>query len=133
MTDNLSKKTRSKVMASIRSKNTKPELAIRKILWASNKRYRVHDRTVFGVPDISNKRKRVAVFIDGCFWHGCKTCYKEPSTNVEYWRNKITKNKERRITVTERLLKDSWKVLEFWEHRVSLEAALVAKEIGRFL
>ncbi|WP_316505626.1 hypothetical protein [Nitrosopumilus sp.] len=56
-------------MSSIRGKNTKPELTVRKGVWNMGKRYRIHDRTVFGTPDMSNKSKRVAVFIDGCFWH----------------------------------------------------------------
>src|SRR3989338_10512229 len=81
--DNLSKEKRSKVMASIKGKNTKPELVIRKMLWRKGIRYRTHDKSVFGIPDISIKNKRVAVFIDGCFWHGCNKCYKEPTTNVE--------------------------------------------------
>ena len=131
MVDNLSKKKRSKVMASIRGTNTMPEMAVRKILWSIGKRYRVHDRTVFGTPDISHKGKKVAVFIDGCFWHGCSICYKEPSTNVEYWRNKIRRNKERRILVTRHLSSSNWTVLEFWEHQVLNEPNSVAKKISR--
>ena len=131
MVDNLSKEKRSKVMASIRSTNTRPEIAVRKMLWSMGKRYRIHDRTVFGTPDISHKGKKVAVFIDGCFWHGCNICYKEPSTNVEYWRNKIRRNKERRILVTKHLFSSNWKVLEFWEHQVLNESNSVAKKISR--
>ena len=78
MTDNLDRIKRSKIMSSIRGKNTRPELLIRKIIWSSGKRYRIHDKTVYGRPDISNKKRKIAVFIDGCFWHGCKQCYKEP-------------------------------------------------------
>lgn len=133
MADNLSREKRSKVMASIKGKNTKPELLIRKILWSKNKRYRIHDKTIFGTPDISNKRKKIAVFIDGCFWHGCKSCYKEPLTNVEYWRNKIEHNKKRRLLVTENLHSDKWRVLEFWEHEVIQKPQKVANEISRFL
>ena len=65
--DKFSKKTRSRIMSSIRSKNTKPELQIRKAVWALGKRYRIYDRTVFGTADMSNRSKKVAVFIDGCF------------------------------------------------------------------
>src|SRR5690349_21757646 len=121
MVDNLSRKKRSKVMASIRGKNTRPELSIRKILWKKGKRYRIHDRTVFGTPDISNKSKKVAIFIDGCFWHGCQKCYKAPRTNAQYWENKIDNNKKRRGIVTKYLRSDKWIVMEFWEHQVVKE------------
>lgn len=131
MADNLSKEKRSKVMASIKSINTKPEITVRKMLWSTGKRYRIHDRTVFGTPDISHKGKKIAVFIDGCFWHGCSRCYKEPRTNVEYWRNKIRRNKERRTLVTMHLSSSNWKVLEFWEHQVLNKPNLVAKRISR--
>jgi DNA mismatch endonuclease (patch repair protein) len=133
MTDNLSKEKRSKVMASIRGKNTQPELTIRKLLWSEGKRYRIHDRTVFGTPDMSNKTKKVAVFVDGCFWHGCSKCYKEPKTNTEYWKNKIACNLKRRKIVIKHLGRHGWNILEFWEHRVIQEPKTVAKEISRYL
>jgi len=105
-------------MASIRGKNTKPELVFRKMLWVKGLRYRVHDSTVFGKPDISNKSKKLAVFIDGCFWHGCKKCFKEPTSNIEFWRRKIHANKNRRIKVKRRLRKEGWKIIEIWEHEI---------------
>ena len=64
-------------MSAIRGRNTQPELLVRRLLWARGKRYRIHDASVSGTPDISNKKRRVAVFIDGCFWHGCESCYTE--------------------------------------------------------
>lgn len=106
-------------MASIKGKNTKPELTIRKMLWAKGMRYRIHNRAVFGTPDISIKKKKLAIFIDGCFWHGCSKCYKEPKTNVEYWKNKISRNKKRRMTVKTNLKNDGWDVFEFWEHEIN--------------
>ena len=133
MADQFSKETRSKIMSCIRGKNTKPEITIRKILWSRGKRYRVHDRTVFGTPDMSNKKRKLAVFIDGCFWHGCSMCYKEPKTNREYWRNKITANRQRRITVKNCLQSESFRVLEFWEHQIYEKPELIAARIARFL
>ena len=94
MADRFSKETRSRIMSRIRGKDTKPELAVRRILWKLGLRYRVHDRTVLGTPDISNKRRRLAVFVDGCFWHGCPVCYREPKTNRDFWRSKISRNME---------------------------------------
>lgn len=120
-------------MASIRGKNTRPELAVRKMLWSRGKRYRIHDKTIFGTPDISNKGKKLAIFIDGCFWHGCSKCYKEPHTNTAYWRSKIANNKRRRRRVIERLRSDKWMVMEFWEHQVVQKPSIVVKEISRIL
>ena len=116
--DNVTKEKRSKIMSSIRGKNTKPEMTLRKILWARGFRYRIHDKTVFGKPDISNKSKKLAIFVDGCFWHGCSRCYKEPSTNREFWRNKISNNKKRRVKVKKELRKENWNVIEIWEHEI---------------
>ncbi|MGH9876987.1 MAG: hypothetical protein ACREAZ_13210 [Nitrososphaera sp.] len=79
-------------MASIRSTNTQPELVIRRLVWSQGKRYRIHDRTVFGTPDISSKRAMLAIFIDGCFWHGC-SCSNESSTNTYFWKKKILANR----------------------------------------
>jgi len=124
-----SKETRSKIMSSIRGKNTAPELKVRKKLWNLGKRYRIHDRTIFGTPDISNKSKRIIIFIDGCFWHGCDKCYTEPKTNTEFWRNKISRNKERREKVLKELKKDDWKVLQFWEHQIHSDPDHVTGEI----
>ena len=129
MADNLSREKRSKVMASIRGKNTKPEVTIRKILWMKGMRYRIHNKSVFGTPDISIKKKKIAIFVDGCFWHGCNRCYKEPKTNVEFWRNKIIQNKKRRIKVRRHLKKEGWRILEFWEHEINSDPILVSKKI----
>lgn len=133
MTDNLTKENRSKVMASIRGKNTKPELIVRKILWSNGLRYRIHDNTVFGKPDMSNKKKKLAVFVDGCFWHGCKRCYKEPTSNVKFWREKISRNKERRITVRRTLKRSGWTVVEFWEHDIAKAPEKAVRKITQKL
>jgi len=129
MTDNLSKEKRSKVMASIKAKNTKPELIVRKFLWGEGIRYRIHDRSIFGTPDISIKKKKIAIFVDGCFWHGCKKCYKEPRTNVEFWRNKIARNKQRRNNVKKYLKKEDWHILEVWEHMIILNPEKITQKI----
>ena len=133
MVDNLSARKRSKVMSSIRSKNTKPELAVRKIIWSKGKRYRVHDRTVFGTPDISHKGKKLAVFIDGCFWHGCKKCCNVPQTNTTFWRHKISANRKRREKVVSKLKLDGWKMMAFWEHEVKANPDQVAHKISGLL
>lgn len=129
MVDKFSRETRSRIMAAIKGKNTNPEMAVRKILWSRGIRYRIHDNTVFGTPDISNKRKKLAIFIDGCFWHGCKRCYRPPKSNVEYWKNKIVDNKKRRSDVLRYLRKDGWMIFQFWEHEVISNPDKVAMKI----
>ena len=116
MADTVSPETRSRMMSKIRSKDTKPELAVRRILWRAGIRYRIHDRTLPGTPDISNKRRRLAVFVDGCYWHGCPACYQEPKTNAEFWRSKIAGNRRRRKAVREDLERLGFRVVEIWEH-----------------
>ena len=133
MVDRVSKEVRSKIMSSIRGKDTSPEIKIRKLLWAKGKRYRVHDRTVIGCPDISNKSKNLAVFIDGCFWHGCGRCYREPKSNTVFWRNKIAKNKKRRGFVSKKLRDDGILLLQFWEHEVNKSPERVAEAISGHL
>jgi DNA mismatch endonuclease (patch repair protein) len=120
-------------MASIKSKDTSPELIVRRLLWADGKRYRVHDRRVSGTPDISSSREKVAVFIDGCFWHGCRKCYKEPTSNTGFWRAKLRRNKQRRRKVKKRLTASGWTVLEFWEHNVLSAPRQVADRISPLL
>lgn len=118
MPDKISMKKRSKVMSAIHSKNTKPELALRKALWARGLRYRIH----YGAEkiDVAFPLRKVAVFVDGCFWHGCPIHSHLPKSNKEYWVPKLKKNIERDKENTQRLSKDGWIVLRFWEHELEM-------------
>jgi len=120
-------------MSSIRCKDTKPELTIRKILWSHGIRYRIHDSDIIGKPDISFKKRKLAIFIDGCFWHACKKCYNEPKTNILFWRKKILGNKLRRKSVRKKLRMDGWKILQFWEHDIKIDSNKIVKEIEKNL
>ena len=105
-------------MSRIRGKNTSPELKLRKMLWESGLRgYRVHYKLP-GKPDIVFTRKKVVVFVDGCFWHKCPVCFRPPETNAEFWNEKLQKNVERDLKVTKELEDLGWTVLRFWEHEV---------------
>lgn len=79
---------------------------------------RAHPKKVFGRPDFANKSKKVALFIDGCFWHSCWQHFKMPNTNPEFWENKIRKNRQRDQEVTERLQAEGWIVIRIWEHNL---------------
>ena len=96
MVDNLTKDQRSKNMSRIRSKNTKPEMIVRKKLHSLGYRYRLHKKELPGKPDIFLKKFNLAIFINGCFWHqhDCKR-NKSPQTNSAFWKDKFKKNKER--------------------------------------
>ena len=132
MTDTVSKETRSRIMSSVRSKDTKPEIAVRSILWRGGFRYRIHDATLPGTPDISNKRLGLAIFVDGCFWHGCPVCYVEPKTNVNFWRDKVNRNRKRREVVRADLKDRGLRVVEIWEHETG-DPDAVFEKVGAVL
>ena len=132
MVDRFAPEVRSRIMASVRGKDTRPEMAVRRALWGSGLRYRIHDRTVLGTPDISSKRKKFAIFVDGCFWHGCPKCYREPKTNAVFWRAKVLRNKARREEVRKRLERQGFDIAEIWEHETG-DPDAVLKNIKRQL
>lgn len=100
------------------SKNTRPELLLRQALWQAGLRYRLHSRTPHGRPDVVFPGPRVAVFIDGCFWHGCPEHYVRPRTNNAFWAQKLLQNFERDHRQTVALEQDGWTVVRVWEHEV---------------
>jgi DNA mismatch endonuclease (patch repair protein) len=109
--------TRSKNMAAIKSRNTRPEVKLRKALFKVGLRYRVN-YNLPGKPDIAFPRKKLVVFVDGCFWHCCSKCYCEPDNNKEFWQKKITSNITRDNEVNKILNETGWTVLRFWEHEI---------------
>ncbi len=115
MPDNLALEMRRKVMASIKGKDTKPELA----LWnqLDHRRFRRYP-SIKGNPDIGNKSRKIAIFVDGCFWHGCPICYRPPTTRPEYWARKLERNITHDNRVNNELRDDGYVVLRFWEHEV---------------
>ena len=102
-------------MARVRNKDTAPEIALRKAVWETGLRYRLHMRLP-GTPDFSFPRERVAVFIDGCFWHGCPRHYTKPARNAQFWAEKLKRNTARDRRVDNELRKLGWLVLRVWEH-----------------
>ena len=109
------KKKRSAVMAKIRSKDTKPELIVRRYLWSRGYRYRKNVRGLPGTPDIVLRKYGVVIFVHGCFWHGHEVDGTMPHTHTEFWRKKIERNKERDERNKEALKKMGWSVLTVWE------------------
>jgi DNA mismatch endonuclease (patch repair protein) len=110
--------SRSEQMARIRARDTKPEVLLRRLLWSRGLRYRLHLRVEGCRPDLVFKGARVAVFVDGCFWHGCPDHYVRPRTRDRFWREKLLTNVERDIRQTRELEESGWRVCRLWEHEV---------------
>lgn len=116
MSDVVSPEKRSQMMAGIRGKNTKPELLIRKGLHARGFRYKLHDRTLPGKPDLCFPKYSAVIFIHGCFWHkhDCKL-FKWPRSNKAFWHEKITGNVKRDKDHYQDLTQRGWRILIVWE------------------
>ncbi len=117
-------------MSKIRSKNTKPELILRKALFAQGYRYRINDKKLPGKPDLVLPKYRTVIFMHGCYWHGHEGCkyFYIPKTNTEFWVNKISTNKERDSRNVEALLSAGWNVIIVWECMIAY-----TKEIGHVI
>lgn len=121
MTDHLTVPKRSWNMSRIRSKNTKPEIAVRKMLHQNGIRYRLHAGDLPGKPDISNKKKKFAVFINGCFWHQHPGCRRAtvPKTNADYWKPKLKKNSMKVIDDVKIIQRMGYSAFTIWECEVN--------------
>jgi DNA mismatch endonuclease (patch repair protein) len=120
-----SEATRKKMLGN-KSRDTSPELRVRSLVHRRGLRYRVAQRpipTLRRTADLVFRRAKIAVFIDGCFWHGCPEHYRPPSTNPDYWRDKIEGNRLRDQETDELLAQAGWEVLRFWEHEDEDEVA----------
>lgn len=123
MTDTLSKDKRHINMSHIKSAETKIEIKVRKWLYKNGVRYRKNSRNILGTPDISIKKYKIAIFINGCFWHGHYNCKLAtvPKTNTDFWVDKIKKNKVRDIKIKRELESEGWHVLVIWECQLGKE------------
>lgn len=110
--------SRSENMSRIRSSDTEPEWILRRGLWQAGLRYRVGFKTPGGKADVAVPSLRFAVFIDGCFWHGCPEHYVRPRSRNSFWDDKLIENVERDVRQTTRLLDAGWIVVRLWEHEV---------------
>src|SRR5208337_4485025 len=133
MPDNRTPQQRSKNMRAVHGKNTAPELFVRSTLHRLGYRFRLHRSDLPGTPDIVFPVRRTVMFVHGCFWHG-HSCPRgnPPSSNVDFWRRKIARNRERDASAQERLRNDGWKVLTLWECETRNERRL-QKRLSRFL
>jgi DNA mismatch endonuclease (patch repair protein) len=123
--------SRSEQMSRIRGANTRPERLLASELWARGLRYRLRTRTRWGRPDIVFGGRRVAVFVDGCFWHGCPEHYVRPRSRTAFWAAKLAENVCRDRAQTSVLESAGWTVLRYWEHDVFTRLAWVARQVAR--
>lgn len=133
MVDIYSKEKRSEIMSRVRGEDTNLELKVRRSLWNRGKRYRTHDRSLPGRPDISKKKTKVAIFLDGCFWHGCQQHCVLPESNREFWEKKISRNVERRAEVRKELKQLDYTVLEYFECEINKNFDRILNEISSYL
>jgi DNA mismatch endonuclease (patch repair protein) len=132
MADTFSPAERSEIMRRVRGRDTSPERLLRKALWAQGLRgYRLNVRKLQGCPDVVFSRARVAVFVDGCFWHGCPKHCRMPSSNRQYWDRKIGRNVERDKRHARELRKAGWTVIRLWEHQVRESLGRCAARVER--
>ena len=125
---------RARNMRAVRSRNTDPEITVRKILFASGFRFRLHVRTLPGVPDIVLPKHRAVIFVHGCFWHGhdCHL-FKIPQTRTDFWMGKIAGNRERDLRHGALLRSAGWRVMTVWECAVRGRLRHAPDEVGDIL
>ena len=116
MPDILTPTQRHRCMSHIRSKATKPEMVVRRWLWAHGYRYRLNVKSVPGKPDIVMRKYRTAIFVNGCFWHGHEGCkqFVLPKTNTDFWQDKIERNRTRDTRIYNELMNAGWQVIVIW-------------------
>lgn len=131
MADILTPAQRRLNMSRIRGKNTKPEIRLRSALHLQGLRFRLHRKDLPGSPDIVFMKQKIAVFVDGCFWHGCPEHAVQPDTNGKFWRQKIEANRMRDVDASRQLTSLGWTVIRVWEHEVKQDVSRVVDAITR--
>lgn len=122
-----------KMMKNLKDKDTKIEILVRKKLWSNGYRYRKNNRNLYGTPDISFPSLNIVVFLDSCFWHSCPFHFKMPKKNEKYWVQKIKRNTERDLEVTQHYLDENWTILRFWEHEINADLDHVVNVIQYYV
>ena len=131
--DTVSKKKRSEIMSLVKSQDSKIETLFRKELWKHGFRYRKNSCKYFGKPDIVLKKYKAVIFIDSCFWHGCKKHCRIPSVRKNYWTQKIARNAVRDKKVSRHYKKRDWKIFRIWEHELQKNFSNVMDKIVKHL
>jgi DNA mismatch endonuclease, patch repair protein len=134
MADFLNPAKRSSLMSRIRSRgNMATELRLIHLLKAAAITGWRRNQKVFGKPDFVFRKNRLALFVDGCFWHGCPSCYKRPKSNQKFWDAKVVRNRDRDRKVSRELRRLGWRVIRIWEHELAQRGEACARRIARSL
>lgn len=135
MTDILTKEERSKRMSLVRSKNTKPEIQVRKLVYGLGYRYRLHSNDLPGHPDLVFKGRKKIIFIHGCFWHRHKNCKlaRLPKSRLEFWKVKLEENHKRDVRIRKNLKEMGWKILVLWECELQKGLEIIERKVISFL
>jgi DNA mismatch endonuclease (patch repair protein) len=134
MADIVSRSKRKEIMSSVKQRHTKPELIVRKLLHRLGYRFRLHNKKLPGTPDIVLPKYKTVIFVHGCFWHQHENCRKarRPTSNVEFWNEKLDKNIERDNRKESELKEAGWKILTIWDCEMKDED-LITEKIKDFL
>jgi DNA mismatch endonuclease (patch repair protein) len=132
--DNLSPSERSKIMARVRSKNSRPEMVVRRLIHAEGYRYRLHVQDLPGCPDMVFRGRRKVIFVHGCFWHRHESCAlaRMPKSRIDFWAPKLEANKKRDERNKRHLEDEGWTVMTIWECEIS-DTGRLKIAIRRFL
>lgn len=133
MPDRFDAATRSRIMSRVRGKHTSPEIALRASLRAQGIRYRIHPPTIPGRPDVAHGPSKVAVFVDGCFWHGCPRHYRQPTSRVDFWSRKLAYVTDLRKRTLSKLEAMGWQAVEIWECDIRRSANDEAAKVVRII
>ena len=131
----MSPEKRSALMSRIRGKNTSPEKSIRTMLWRQGFRFRLHAKELKGKPDIILPKWRAVVFVHGCFWHGHENCrlFRLPATRTDFWKKKLTSNRDRDRQTVSKLSSQHWRVAIVWECTLRADPAALGESLATWV
>lgn len=132
--DNIPPSERSEIMSRVRSKNSRPEMRVRRLVFAEGYRYRLHARDLPGCPDLVFRGRSKVIFVHGCFWHRHEGCAlaRMPKSRLDFWEPKLEANKQRDARNKKQLAREGWKVLTIWECQLK-DTERLKRTIRRFL
>jgi len=135
MVDVMSSAVRSALMSRIRTRNTKPEVTVRRQLWARGFRFRLHAKGLAGKPDLVLPKWKAAVFVHGCFWHRHEGCplFRLPKTRADFWDAKLSANRQRDLAVVRSLLDMNWRVAVVWECAIRLDSSAASDRLSEWI
>ena len=135
MSDTVSRKIRRRIMQSVRSKDTGPELTVRKFLHKKGFRYSLHRKDLPGKPDIVLRKYKTIIFVNGCFWHRHEGCQRStmPKTNTNFWEKKFHNTVNRDKMIKEELLRRGWNVLVIWECELKTDPDKILEDLARMI